>query len=558
MEEGVIVDEEGLDVIYWRILENGYAARESLEARAFSNGSDDRQQGQASSPAWPNAQNQPLTWPPPPPELAEKKSLPPPQPPNPGGLVESLTSQNPGNGKHVSLEPLRCGKAVANANHSMTRNKTDDGSFSFNFDGDLMEALFGYVATNRKSPKGERKTGPIPQIFILETQKSQDIAIVLKSLRITRREIIDALNEGEGLNAETLEKLCRVAPTREEESEILGFAGDPTRLADAESFLFHILKSIPSAFSRFNAMLFRSNYTPEIGQLNESLLTLEQACNELRGQRLLMKLADAVLKAGNRMNEGTSRGDAQAFGLTALTKLSDVKSIDGKTTLLHFVVHEVVRAEGKRCVSNRDLNLSKNDSQTSSTACSHYDKEKDYIMLGLPVVGGLSSEFTNAKKAAMIDCDALSTTCSILSSQASEIRKFVAQCTAAGGGRFATKMKVFLDIAEREIKAAKVEHTRVMELVKRTADYYQAGASNSRSWQPLQLFVITMDFLGLVDRVCVEIASNLQNKKLEGPTAGSSSLTEEPQRRAVRFPKIPANFLSQQGKSNPSGFSNYT
>lgn len=425
-----------------------------------------------------------------------------------------------------------------------------------------MEALFGYVAVNRKSPERDRSSadqtrniaaGPTPQIFILETRKSQNIAIVLKSLGVPRREIIDALNEGQGLNAETLEKLCRIAPTKEEESDILNFAGDPTRLADAESFLFYILKAIPSAFTRFNAMLFRSNYGPEILQLNESLQTLELASNELRGQRLFMKLLEAILKAGNRMNAGTSRGDAQAFNLTALRKLSDVKSIDGKTTLLHFVVQEVIRAEGRRCVLNRNHSLSRNSSQNSSIANSDYDKEKEYIMLGLPIVGGLSSEFSNVKKAAAIDYDALSKTSSALSSQVSEIRKLVAQCGAAGGG-FATKMTSFLHNAEREIKGAREQQIKVMELVKRTTDYYQVGASNNKTWQPLQLFVIIRDFLGMVDRVCVEIARKLQKKNPEWPGAGSSSTIESPA-RTVRFPKLPANFLSEQSKSNPNDFS---
>lgn len=59
-----------------------------------------------------------------------------------------------------------------------------------------------------------------------------------------------------------------------------------------------------------------------------------------------MKLLEAVLKTGNRMNVGTIRGGAEAFKLDALLKLADVKGTDGKTTLLHFVVQEMVRSEG--------------------------------------------------------------------------------------------------------------------------------------------------------------------------------------------------------------------
>ena len=116
--------------------------------------------------------------------------------------------------------------------------------YNFRVDDDLMEALFGFVATNRKSPKRDNSSNsknlssiPPAQIFILDARKSQNMATVLKSLSISRNELLDALTNGHGLNADTLEKLMRIAPTKEEESQILEFSGNPTGLADAESFL---------------------------------------------------------------------------------------------------------------------------------------------------------------------------------------------------------------------------------------------------------------------------------------------------------------------------------
>jgi hypothetical protein len=48
------------------------------------------------------------------------------------------------------------------------------------------------------------------------------------------------------------------------------------------------------------------------------------ACQELRNNRLFLKLLEVVLKTGNRMNAGTFRGGAQTFKLDTLLKLSDV------------------------------------------------------------------------------------------------------------------------------------------------------------------------------------------------------------------------------------------
>ncbi|KAL3840998.1 hypothetical protein ACJIZ3_025589 [Penstemon smallii] len=515
----------------------------------------------------------------PPPPISSNKGPAPPPPPPPGAGAPAPPMKPPkarssslGEGtsskgnEQVKLKPLHWDKMSPNVKHSMVWDNIEKGSFKF--DGDMMEALFGTVATNRKSPTRDTrfenpKSGPPSQISILDTRKSQNIAIVVKSLGVTRKEIIDALIDGHGLNTDTIEKLTRIAPTEEETSQILAFNGNPTQLADAESFLYHVLKSVPTAFTRFDAMLFRSNYDLEVSHLKESLQYLESACNELRNRGLFLKLLEAVLKAGNRLNAGTSRGNAQAFNLTALKKLSDVKSSDGKTTLLQFVVQEVVRAEGKRCVLNKNKSMNRTSSvsgnQNSENSISKDDREREYMMLGLPAVGGLSAEFSNVKRAALLDYDLLVKTSSALATQMVEIRSILTQCGEEGG--FAREMRGFLDTGELEIQVLKEEQSRVMEIVKKTTDYYQAGSlkdNKGGNGNSLHLFVIVRDFLTMVDQVCIDIARSVQKKKPHVSSAGapgsSSSAVAAPgsPARVFRFPKLPPNFMSDASKSSDS------
>ncbi|XP_002520202.2 formin-like protein 4 [Ricinus communis] len=520
-----------------------------------------------------------ITSPPPPPPIPVKKSNITPPPPKAAGAAKgseagtsgtggSLSAEDKigsGNGQ-VKLKPLHWDKVNKNTDHSMVWDKIGGGSFRF--DDDLMEALFGYVATNRRSPKKERETSDSKsqsssspaQIAILDSRKSQNIAIVLKSLGISRSELFDALTNGHGLNAETLERVMRIAPTKEEESQILEFDGDTSRLADAESFLYHLLKAVPSAFARLDAMLFRLNYDSEILQYEDSLQTLELGCKELRNRGLFVKLLEAILKAGNRMNAGTSRGNAQAFNLTSLQKLSDVKSTDGKTTLLHFIVEEVVRAEGKRCVMNRNRSLNRSSSRSSSSSnsiaswdnsASKDEREKEYIMLGLPMVGGLSAEFSNVKKAAQIDYNSFAGTYSALTARVAEVRLIASQCAANGEGNFANEMKSFVEAAEYELKVLREEENRIMELVRKTTEYYQAGASKKKGAPPLQLFAIIKDFLGMVDRVCIEITRNMQRRKTPSPNFGSSPKSPA-SRVPVKFPNLPEHFMKEKSSSSSS------
>ncbi|QCD90553.1 formin-like protein 8 [Vigna unguiculata] len=479
--------------------------------------------------------------PPPPPPIPPRKSpAPPPPPPKANGLKSSskpppnpierttgTTSKQGETSPEVKLKPLHWDKVNTNLDHSMVWDKMDRGSFRV--DDDLMEALFGVVATNRNdnAPKENNSTSsskdalaPSSNAFLLDPRKSQNIAIVLKSLTVSRKEIIEALIDGQGLNIETIEKLGRVAPTEEEQSLVLAYEGDPSKLAEAETFLRHILKAVPSAFKRLNALLFRLNYDSEILEIKEFLQNLEMGCKELRNHGIFVKLLEAVLKAGNRMNAGTQRGNAQAFNMASLRKLSDVKSTDGKTTLLHFVVEEVVRSEGKRAVLNRSHSLSRSSSRNSNysddsqnSSASNEQRQKEYITLGLPVVGGISSEFSNVKKAAVTDYNAFVGSISALSARIVQIRELVSQCGNDKGGNFVREMNRFLENAEEELRLVREEQTRVMQIVKKTTDYYQGGASKDSAEHPLYLFVIVKDFLGMVDQACIEIARNMQKRK---------------------------------------------
>ncbi|OWM89610.1 formin-like protein 4 [Punica granatum] len=507
--------------------------------------------------------------PPPPPYKTSGSTKPPPPPPFPPGKAVK------GNGEvretstvgASRMKPLHWEKVEVNGDHSMVWDKIGDGSFRV--DHDLMEALFGSVATNRKTPlntgnpskASNSKPDTLGKIFILDARKSQNIAIVLKSIGASQREILEALSEGQGLTTETLEKLDRITLTKEEQSQIAQFDGNPSKLADAESFLHNLLRACPSAFTRFRAMLFKLNYDSDISNLSETIQTLELACEELRARGVFVKLLEAILKAGNRMNAGTTRGNASAFDLNSLRKLSDVKSTDGKTTLLHFVVEEVIRSEGKRCVLNRSRRLSRTFSQSSSDtslssdsspAKTKEERRKEYVMLGLPVVGCLGVEFSNVKKAAGIDYSTFSTLASGLMNRLSEIRQLVLECANDQSG-FQKEMKEFLKMAEEETDSVRKEQENVMDLVKKTTEYYQAGGSRENGAGPLQIFVIVKDFLGMVDQVCLEIARNLQKSKRARAKPDSSSEKLPAVQIPVKFRNLPLHSVLQ--KSSASGSS---
>lgn len=224
---------------------------------------------------------------------------------------------------------------------------------------------------------------------------------------------------------------------------------------------------------------------------------LQAACEELRHSRMFLKLLEAVLKTGNRMNVGTNRGDAEAFKLDTLLKLADVKAADGKTTLLHFVVQEIIRTEGARLFDT-------NQTPSSNTL----NEDAKCRRLGLQVVSSLSSELSNVKKAATMDSEVLSSDVLKLSRGIANIAEVVQLNQTMGSDEssqnFTESVNKFIRMAEEEIPKIQVQENVASSLVKEITEYFHGNLSKEEA-HPFRLFMVVRDFLAVLDRVCKEV-----------------------------------------------------
>ncbi|CAA7023699.1 unnamed protein product [Microthlaspi erraticum] len=370
-------------------------------------------------------------------------------------------------------------------------------SSSFKLDEEMIETLF--VAKSLDSKPNQSQTTPrcvLPspkqENRVLDPKKAQNIAILLRALNVTIEEVCEALLEGNAdtLGTELLESLLKMAPTKEEERKLKAYKDDdsPVKLGHAEKFLKAML-DIPFAFKRVDALLYVANFESEVEYLKKSFETLEAACEELRNSRMFLKLLEAVLKTGNRMNVGTNRGDAHAFKLDTLLKLVDVKGADGKTTLLHFVVQEIIRAEGTR------LSGSSNNTQTDDIKCRK---------LGLQVVSSLCSELSNVKKAAAMDSEVLSSYVSKLSQGIAKINEAIQIQESNSDQRFSESMNMFLRRAEEDLIRVQAQESVALSLVKEITEYFHGNSAKEEA-HPFRIFLVVRDFLGVVDRVCKEV-----------------------------------------------------
>ncbi|KAL2325531.1 hypothetical protein Fmac_024589 [Flemingia macrophylla] len=456
------------------------------------------------SPPGPYPTQSPPNIPPPPcpPPFLKGNNLSAKTPPPPPSQLPQFTPLGKDGAPLPKLKPLHWDNVRAAPNRTMVWDKLR--SSSFELDEEMIESLFGYNLQNSiKNDETKSKT-PSPSKHVLEPKRLQNITILSKALNATAEHVYEALMQGKGLSLPQLEALVKMVPTKEEESKLCNYKGDINELGSAERFVRSML-DVPFAFQRVEGMLFRETFDDEVVHLRNSFSMLEEACKELRSSRLFLKLLEAVLKTGNRMNVGTIRGGARAFKLDALLKLSDVKGTDGKTTLLHFVVQEIVRAEGVR-VSDSIMGKITISQRSKNSNRTEEEKEEDYKRMGLELVSGLSTELYNVKKTATIDLDVLATSVSNLSEGMAKLQRVVEGLRGDERSvNFVHSMKWFLNYGDGNLRELREDEDRVMARVKEITEYFHGDVVSKEDANPLRIFVIVRDFLGMLDNVCKEL-----------------------------------------------------
>ncbi|GAB4841535.1 hypothetical protein Ancab_022250 [Ancistrocladus abbreviatus] len=459
-------------------------------------------------------------------------------------MATSSTEETTGGSEDITpkpkLKPLHWDKVRANSDREMVWDHLRSSSFKLN--EEMIETLF-VVKTPNSNPKETARKCVLPlpnqENRVLDPKKAQNVAILLRALHMTTEEVCEALLEGnaETLGAELLESLLKMAPTKEEERKLKEHKDDsPVKLGSAEKFLKAVI-DVPFAFKRAGVMLYMANFESEVEYLKKSFDTLEATCDELRNSRMFLKLLEAVLKTGNRMNVGTNRGDAHAFKLDTLLKLVDVKGADGKTTLLHFVVQEIIRSEGSRLAN---ANQSSNSTLNDDVKCRK---------LGLQVVSALSSELANVKKAAAMDSDVLSNDVSKLSQGLAKISEVVRLNEAMGlqesNIRFSESLSRFMKMAEEEIIRVQAQESVALSLVKEITEYFHGNSAKEEA-HPFRIFMVVRDFLTILDRVCKEVG--MINERTMVSSAHKFPVPVNPMLPVPVNPAVPQVFAAFQGR----------
>lgn len=84
-------------------------------------------------------------------------------------------------------------------------------------------------------------------------------------------------------------------------------------------------------------MLFKLKFKETLQEIKKDLVSYTMACEEVRHSEKFALIIKLVLSIGNFMNAGSHNARAIGFEISFLPKLVSTKTIDNKSTLLHFI-----------------------------------------------------------------------------------------------------------------------------------------------------------------------------------------------------------------------------
>ena len=221
-----------------------------------------------------------------------------------------------------------------------------------------LEELFQKKTAKSKMTTGSAGQGSGPggdgvsseMAKLLDLTRANNIAISLKAFNdFTFRSLADTINDVDPeskIVGERVQFIPNILPTPKEIAAIKKYKGDDDKLITAELF-FRQLVSIKRIEDKVSVMQTMVTFDESISEARASFRALQSVCTQVINSEKLFQVLDMVLNVGNLMNAGSVNGGVEAFKFESLSRLSQTKSADGKTTVLDYIAETFIE-KGER------------------------------------------------------------------------------------------------------------------------------------------------------------------------------------------------------------------
>ncbi|KAI9206006.1 uncharacterized protein BJ171DRAFT_580080 [Polychytrium aggregatum] len=316
--------------------------------------------------------------PPPPPPLGGGPPPPPPPPPGPGGppppppppgssslnAVVSPAASTPRARAKLHWQEINA-NALKDTIWTEGEGQKNDDPDQVSLDVKRFEELFCIVpgtdgkAKTQQKPKMVNKT---QFTTLLDLRRANNVSIGLA--RYTRRGLtalsigtaIRELNE-QVLSHDDLTNIQGLLPTNDEKKLLQAYISKPVDpnappLGPAEVFMIEICKDADVG-QQLSAFVFKLQFTSEHSEIMIKVTKCLETCLRLKQSDRLKVVLKTVLQLGNMTNYQYGAGNssyrpwmgkearALGFKIDGLARLKDVKSADGKWSLMNFLVDMV-------------------------------------------------------------------------------------------------------------------------------------------------------------------------------------------------------------------------
>ncbi|XP_014259782.1 protein diaphanous [Cimex lectularius] len=304
--------------------------------------------------------------PPPPPPLPGMGPPPPPPPPGmgpppPPPLGGFYPAQKPPEELPYGLKPKKVWKVegIKRANwKTILPQKLSEKSFWVKVQeeklasSDILDGLAARFSSKPKTKKTEDvidKSGTLKKVKslrVLDSKAAQNLSILLGgSLKhLSYMDIKKCILNCDGtvLTDNILESLITYLPPPDQLKRLTELKVDYKELTEAEQFAY-TLAEIKRLLPRLKSMKFKQHHPEMVQDIKPDIVAGTAACEEVKKSKKLAKILELILLLGNYMNSGSKNGQAFAFEMSFLPKLSATKDLENKSTLMHFLVDTIER-----------------------------------------------------------------------------------------------------------------------------------------------------------------------------------------------------------------------
>jgi len=231
-------------------------------------------------------------------------------------------------------------KSVSISRGTTQAGDDDDSDVDSNID-QVSEDDTDYDADNDpRSPRSKRVSPrkSLPKIELVDAKRAYNVAISLSRFKMSYEELRDAvMNFNDNvLSLEMIDVLCEILPQPEEMKLVKSYTGNIDRLGDVEKFF--LTMAVPSLASRLKSFVFLLSFSQLASSIEDAIEIVSTANNNISYSTEIRTLLGILLRLGNYLNAQNKLPQVYGFQLSTLSKIRGVKTIDNKSTLLHYVV----------------------------------------------------------------------------------------------------------------------------------------------------------------------------------------------------------------------------